>query len=276
MDKNTNGPTQLKAAALRYAAAGFAVFPCGERSKAPAISKDRGGNGFHDATTDAAVVDAWWTKYPNANIGLRPGSAGFVVLDIDEIAAAHRLAGEYGVRIEEHRPLVVSSRGWHGYFAHPNASSIIATGVFKGLDVRAGVGYVLAPPSVHPSGARYRWRGRLDEAPVLPADLYAALTPPEPDEEPPPLPATIHALHAPVDVRARAYMNKVPSGLRDGDGRKRTAYTVAKALVGTVGVPVAEAWELLREWNASNVPPLPARELRRKLDEATGQRAKAA
>jgi hypothetical protein len=39
------------------------------------------------------------------------------------------------------------------------------------MDVRGDAGYVLLPPSVHPSGALYRWQGNLDEVAALPTEL---------------------------------------------------------------------------------------------------------
>jgi hypothetical protein len=71
-------------AALAYAARGWAVFPLGEGSKLPKIAKKDGGRGFHDATTDAAVVRSWWQRWPKANIGIRTGEvSGLLVVDID-------------------------------------------------------------------------------------------------------------------------------------------------------------------------------------------------
>jgi hypothetical protein len=47
--------------------------------------------------------------------------------------------------------------------------------VLEGVDVRGRNAYVLAPPSLHPSGARYRWiiRGELSPAPAWLVELIA-------------------------------------------------------------------------------------------------------
>ena len=79
-------------AALRYAARGFRVFPCQPRGKAPLLGKDKGGNGFHDATTDAETIRAWWEKHPTANIGIATGHDGIFVVDIDKPEADKWLA----------------------------------------------------------------------------------------------------------------------------------------------------------------------------------------
>jgi hypothetical protein len=67
---------------MAYARAGLAVFPLRPSSKAPLISSDDGGRGFHDATIDPEQIHAWWTATPNANIGLRPPH-GVLALDVD-------------------------------------------------------------------------------------------------------------------------------------------------------------------------------------------------
>src|SRR5215469_3805189 len=75
------GMTNLEAA-LRYAARGWPVFPCqwqGEGRKRPLIER-----GLHAATIDSAIVTNWWTRWPEALIGLPTGDPiGCVVLDID-------------------------------------------------------------------------------------------------------------------------------------------------------------------------------------------------
>ena len=81
------------AAALRYASQGIPVFPLAPRSKFPLISATHGGHGLHDATTDAARIQAWWMAHPTANIGLRTGVA-FDVIDLDSEPAVDALESE--------------------------------------------------------------------------------------------------------------------------------------------------------------------------------------
>ena len=50
------------------------------------------------------------------------------------------------------------SGGWHAYMAHPGGRLGNSQGELAGgLDVRGDGGYVVAPPSLHKSGGRYRW-----------------------------------------------------------------------------------------------------------------------
>jgi Bifunctional DNA primase/polymerase, N-terminal len=55
------------------------VFPCWPRGKPPMIK-----GGFLKATQDPALVQQWWTQWPNANIGLPTGHEnGIIVVDPD-------------------------------------------------------------------------------------------------------------------------------------------------------------------------------------------------
>src|SRR3954451_13083537 len=78
---NVEGTGFLEAA-LAFAARDWPVFPLKPGEKVPLIAKAAGGNGCHDATTDLEQVQAWWTRWPGANIGLACGVA-FWVLDFD-------------------------------------------------------------------------------------------------------------------------------------------------------------------------------------------------
>lgn len=66
-------------AALDYAARSWPVFPCEPRGKRPLGRLVP--HGLKEATTDPAVINGWWAKEPEANIGLRTG-VSFDVLDI--------------------------------------------------------------------------------------------------------------------------------------------------------------------------------------------------
>src|SRR5579862_311791 len=67
----------LLAAALRYAERGIPVFPA--RGKLPLTM-----HGFKDATIDTSKLQAWWDRWPSANVAVPTGqSSGLVVLDVD-------------------------------------------------------------------------------------------------------------------------------------------------------------------------------------------------
>lgn len=162
----------LGRAAVAYAERGWYVFPLQPRGKTPLI---KGGGGFLAATCDVAQVVEWWTRYPNANIGLWPGQSGFVVLDLDGPEGAEA-AGKIGALSE---PTLECSTGRpdggrHLYFDRP-VMQVSNCDLAPKLDVRGDAGYVVIPPSIHPTGTPYRWLGRIDDVRPLPPGVLSAL-----------------------------------------------------------------------------------------------------
>ena len=145
--------------ALYYAQLGMPVFPC--RGKVPAISKEDGGHGFYDATTDLQQVTTWWQQYPRANIGYRT-SATAPVLDVDPQHQGDdtlfALEHTHGALPDTRRVITGGpSKSTHYYFTSPVAipnKSFLGVGI----DVQSEGSYVIAPPSLHPAtGQPYRW-----------------------------------------------------------------------------------------------------------------------
>jgi hypothetical protein len=168
-------------AALAYAARGWHVFPCRPRGKTPLTA-----HGVKDATDDLEQVSAWWTATPDANIGIATGQkSGLVVIDLD----GEHAEDAYGLLVAEHGPpgggwqhrrrrgtltrvhldgvgptdgaTVRTGSGWHLYLAVTTDRLTVRNSASKlapGIDIRGDGGYVIAPPSVHPSGRRYVWR----------------------------------------------------------------------------------------------------------------------
>jgi len=143
--------------ALRLAALGYPVFPLRPGDKRPLTR-----HGYKDATTNEAQLRAWWSQYPDANIGIATGKAsGLVVLDIDprhggdEALAA--LEAAHGA-IDRSVMARTGGQGTHIYFRAPEDGLRNSAGrLGKGLDVRGDGGYIVAPTSVHASGKAYSW-----------------------------------------------------------------------------------------------------------------------
>jgi Bifunctional DNA primase/polymerase, N-terminal len=151
---------------------------CGQPAKHPLGSLVP--HGVKDATTNRARVLAWWTRHPQANIGLATGHR-FDVLDVDgpageraigQLAAAHGLASS--------GPLVrTGGGGWHFYLT-PTGLGNVHPRDLDHVDWRGRGGYVVAPPSRHASGHPYQWlAGRDLDTPAgqVPAVLLERLQP---------------------------------------------------------------------------------------------------
>jgi hypothetical protein len=240
---------------------GLALFPLVPRGKLPLIAKDAGGSGLHDATSHPEQVCAWWDRWPDANIGAVPGSIDCIVIDCDG-PEGEELARSLGV-LDVSTCRTITPRGAHYWFRLPQGRHVGNIPRAK-LDVRGHNGYVLVPPSIHPSGGVYAWDGSLSDVAPAPAGLLAWL-----DEQAERREArerdhqrrsdckntvagTVDELTA---KRVLRYFDKVGYGL--ADGRKLAAFGAACFLVHDVGLGDGLALQLLAEWNAGNAPPLP-------------------
>jgi hypothetical protein len=225
-------------AALDYAARGVPVLPvhrptsrpgrevgcscgdldCGSIGKHPITA-----HGLKDATTNREQVEWWWRRFPHANVGLATGHV-FDVLDIDGPAGERsmaRLSAEHPVgRLG---PLVRTGQGgWHVYLAPTGLGNPKPRDLDK-VDWRGRGGYVLAPPSRHASGRRYRWVRDLDTPlPEVPAALRERLERPQPTR---PAPATIRPAIPGHPYGQRAMEARLAEVARASQGdRNRTLY----------------------------------------------------
>jgi hypothetical protein len=177
-------------AALDYAAAGWPVFLLG-RSKRPlpncqACHRAESGHdrtacrcllchGFYAATTDPDRIRAMHAAAPDGLLALRTGTAsGLVVVDIDP-----RNDGQVAPDLMPPTAAVrTGSAGWHLYYRHPGTplTSRPLAG-HTGVDIKADGGYVVLPPSRHPTTKRpYRWIGARPIA-EMPRALVDACSP---------------------------------------------------------------------------------------------------
>lgn len=157
-------------AATKYAEKGWMVFPC-NTDKSPKTK-----NGKDNATTDMEQIKEWWSKWPDASIGMATGpGSGVWVLDIDMPNGNKNLQAieqEYG-RIPD---TLIQRTGGGGlqYFFRWNGREIrnSSSKIAKNIDVRGDGGYVILPPSSHPSNNVYRWitKNPIIEAPEWLAD----------------------------------------------------------------------------------------------------------
>ena len=162
-------------AALRYAARGWEIFPCqrqGEHRKWPLTR-----NGGLGASTDRAMIIAWWRRWPEALIGFATGRDNrIVVLDVDvktPQANGFDTLADLGYAVLPATPLShTPSGGLHIFLRTPEHVEIRNTqgergrGVGAGLDWRGTGGYVIVPSL----GSGYRWDpyANLDSVPIAP------------------------------------------------------------------------------------------------------------
>jgi hypothetical protein len=166
------------AAARDYLARGWSVIPLLPREKRPLLPWAE----YQQRPPSSQDIDVWYRRWRDANVGVVTGAAsGLVVLDIDVhhggTQSLTSLEGEHG-RVPHTVEALTGGGGRHLYFAHPGGMVHNRVGLEPGIDVRSDGGYIVAPPSLHPSGKRYAWVVAPGAAPLarLPPWLLDRLT----------------------------------------------------------------------------------------------------
>lgn len=241
-------------AALALAHKGLAIFPCLPKDKKPATR-----HGCKDATVDPDAILQWWCHEPRYNIAIATGQpSGIFVIDIDGLDAECELRkleakhGELPATVE-----AITARGRHAYFRWPeNPVRNSAAKIGAGIDVRGDGGYVLAPPSVHPSGRRYCWSvdsaGAFASAPDWLLDKIAERTSGNSATPPP------------------EWRDLVAAGVAEGT-RDITVTRLAGHLLRHRIDPIVSL-TLLQSWNSTHCnPPLPAADVERIIASICGR-----
>jgi hypothetical protein len=237
--------------ALALAGRGFHIFPCRPRDKRPATA-----NGLKDATRDVDIIQAWWRQQPDNNIAIATGAAsGIFVLDIDGLdaeAALRGLEAEHGAlpaTVE-----AITARGRHIYFRWPQEPVRNSAGkIGAHIDVRGDGGYVLCPPSIHPSGRRYCWS--VDSANRI-ADAPGWLLAKQKG-------ATISTTSS---LEWRTLIEGASEGVRDCSLAKLAGHLLRRHVNPFVTLG------LLQSWNATNcAPPLPTADIERIVNSIAGR-----
>lgn len=213
----------LKKAALWYAERNWYVFPVLPNAKLPLTP-----NGYKDASIDPQQIDEWWSKWPDANIGLACDKSGVVALDgdpshYDDASAAliDDLLHDYPTARQS-----TPSRGVHLIYMAPFEVKVSNSpgNLPPGIDVRANGYILLAPSSVVYRGedaikkrmedgatGYYRWLGRPDEDVPQPLpDLVLGMLKPKVAERhaAPVVPIPINGNHGQTERYAAAALEK--------------------------------------------------------------------
>jgi hypothetical protein len=160
--------------ALEHAEQGRPVFPLAPGTNKPLISKEKGGNGYRDATRDPDTINEWCRLYPRANIGTPCGRYTdsvtgevyhlSIVIENDrrhggsDQMLADQLGLDLRAMLEQHCIVRTPTLGKHIHLAWPeempddldirNSDSELA----PGIDVRGSGGYVALDDSERDDG----------------------------------------------------------------------------------------------------------------------------
>lgn len=252
----------LHEAALAWAEAGFAVFPCAPSEKRPATSR-----GLNEATTDPTQIDAWWNDNPRFNIGVAPARSAMFVLDVDPPLGADTLKA-----LEQQHGMLPSTLtirtprgGLHYWFQGEQRSTVQALG--PKLDTRGIGGYVLVPPSIV-NGVEYTYASDTNDiadGPQWIADAIHSAREEVSAAEGIELDTERNIGRARLLVQQYAERGDVAV---EGSGGDNRTYQVACEVLN-LGLSPAKAWEVIRDdWNPHCIPPWDEEELAVKIRNA--------
>ncbi len=128
----------------------FSVLPIKPKSKQPGVS-----SWTSYQTKPMSEAECVKLFSDTSNIAIICGKvSGIIVIDLDDKALMEILFPD-GF---PNTPIAVTARGFHLYFAYETGfSNALNFGGIIGFDLKSDAGYVIAPPSVHPSGFIYTW-----------------------------------------------------------------------------------------------------------------------
>lgn len=247
-------PTPAFEAAERYRARGWSVLPVRPREKRPLVKWEA----LQTTPPTREQVAGWYRRWPDANVGIVTGEiSNLIVIDVDpkhggddSLERLERRHGPMPATVEA----ISGGGGRHLYFAHPGTPLRNRAGLEQGIDLRGDGGYIVAPPSIHPSGNPYVWRkghspDEISLAP-LPRWLYGALT------------------GARVGRSVADWRRLVREGVSEGE-RNATIASLTGHLLWH-GVDPEVALELMLAWNRMRChPPLDDPEVAQVVDSIT-------
>lgn len=219
--------------ARSYLKAGASVIPLGKDKKALFPWAE-----YQQRHPTEQEVTEWWTKWPEANIGIVTGKiSGLIVVDCD--------LGSDHTKYPETDTIRTGSGGHHLYYAyHPISNK---AGIHPHVDIRGDGGYAVAPPSITSDviqdgklikkGGEYIIVKKVGRKP-FPAHLFGE--------------------------QKKSRMQEIMQGVSPSGQRNTDATSVAGKLMARFPEREwrTEAWPMLVAWNSTHAnPPLPEREL---------------
>ncbi len=261
--------SQFLNAALDLAAKGFHVFPLVPGEKAPVIEK------FPElATLNTTQIRKWWTRWPNANVGISTSAFGFdgealLALDIDNKDGRNGDACLLRFECEgfEFPPTYAQRTPSGGRHLLYRVREAVKQGVRvfgDGVDTRSRGGFVVGAGSVVSKGP---YTGNSDPLVLAPQQLiqYCGRAPQREH--------TAGAVVAGLDpdaaeTRARFYLEHQAPVAEQGAAGDQLTYVVA-CRVKDLGVAREKAFELMFYlWNDRCQPPWSPEELEKKVSNA--------
>ena len=259
--------------ALFYQKQGLSVIPV-RPDKKPIIKWTQ----YQTEKAGPDLINDWWSKWPDANVGLVTGAiSNLMVVDVDSLAG-HDALDEFLPENIQTPVARTTSGGWHYYFRYKKGL-VNRARVITDCDVRTDGGYVVAPASVGENGKAYSWAPGLGlhEVPpaAMPELLFSVLqagnaqaSPSEhkKDRRPSITNAFTRGTHNTETEQSITNHNNHNISFEKG-GRDETLFHIANCLVKG-GMPSGNLQKCLHFIGLNCNPPFPEKEINSKIQSA--------
>lgn len=210
-----------KSFALDAIKKGTSVIPVG-KDKVPLISWKE----FQERLPTKEEVENWYTKWPDANVGIVTGKiSNLSIVDVEKGGDISPFPKTLTIK--------TGGGGWHLYYHYFPISN--KARIFPLTDIRSDGGYVVAPTSTHASGKKYEVTG-LNPISDFPYEIFGE-----------------------NKIEKKSFIPEVIYGVNEGN-RNDSAAKICGFYLRSF--PASEAWDLVHRWNKDNIPPLQEQELR--------------
>lgn len=220
-----------------YINAGWSILPVKPDEKRPYMTN---WLQYMHSKASKETLDNWFSNLSGAGVGVVTGKiSNIIVLDVESWCKIpiEELLKKYPTELYSK----TGSGGYHLFYQYPNNVSKVANrvGIFDGADLRADGGFIVLPPTRHPSGNKYEWvsKGMMG---VFPASLLNIESKPTTQNEG----WIVESLRG------------VSEGGRNDTCARLAGYFFKKGMTSDI------VEMLLMEWNERNDPPLPVNEVR--------------
>ena len=183
-----------------------------------------------------------WENGPETNIAVICGSISenLVVLDCDSIDRFHELTKiicqQTGITdILDFTTISKTGKGMHIWL---KTKEPVKSQKFPKLDIKGEGGYIIAPPSIHPSGVEYQF---VNETPIRTIELLTDIG------------IDIKQKSAEMPHNEPGWVSQLLTGVKEGY-RNDSAIKLAGYFRNTQSQDITE--RILLDWNAKNTPPL--------------------
>lgn len=223
--------------ACEYVDNGWSVLPVKPEEKRPYMT-----NWLQYTRTRAnkQTVVNWFNSLVGAGIGVVTGRvSNMVVLDVESDCpySIEDILRKYPTQMYSR----TGSGGYHLFYQYPTNVPRVANrvGIFERADLRADGGFIVLPPTIHPSGGRYEWikRGPLGAFPLALLDMQSQ-----------------------PKVQNDGWITEALRGVTEGGRNDACARLAGYFFKKGINIDIVES--LLLEWNERNDPPMPVHEVR--------------